>query len=57
MRELPNRILFENNDVNVEMLANYFGILGQENLFVNHLETDIGNGLIFMTGGYSFSLI
>ena len=39
------------------MLANYFGILRQEKHFDNHLETDIGSGLIFVTGGYSFSLI
>ena len=56
VHELPKSIAIEKKDINVELLANYFGVLGQENLFIDHFKTDIGNGLIFMTG-YSFSLI
>ena len=57
MSELPDCIAIENNNVNIEMLANYYGCLGQNKIFVDHSQTDIGNGLIFTTGGYSFSLI
>ena len=58
MNELPHSIEIESNNVEIEMLTEYFGVLGQNELFENHKTTcDIGNGLIFTTGGFSFSLI
>ena len=57
MNELPRNILIENSNIEIEMLSEYFGCLGQSDLFGNHKTCDIGNGLIFTTGGYSFSLI
>ena len=32
MHELPNYITIENKNVDVEMLANYYGVLGQKNI-------------------------
>ena len=46
MHELPNSITIENNNVNVEMLSNYYGILSQNNIFENHRQlspAEIGN--------------
>ena len=58
MSELPNYVLIEDNNVEIEMLSSYSGLLGKNYLFTEHLSySDIGNGLIFTTGGYSFSLI
>ena len=57
MNELPNCIAIENRNVDIEMLANYCGLLGENSIFKGHLNRDIGNGLIFTTAGYSFSLI
>ena len=55
--ELPKSISIENKNIDVELLANYNGYLGQVKIFENHSTTDIGNGIIFTTGGYSFSII
>ena len=55
--ELPKSISIENKTIDVELLANYNGYLGQVKIFENHSTTDIGNGIIFTTGGYSFSII
>ena len=58
MNELPHSIVIENNSIEIEMVTEYFGFLGQSDLFEDHKTTcDIGNGLIFTTGGFSFSLI
>ena len=58
MNELPHNISIENNNIDIEILANYFGYLGRDNLFEDHVTCyDTGNGLIFTTGGFSFSLI
>ena len=57
MRELSHNILIENNNIDIEMLTSYFGLLGKDNLFKDHASCDIDNGLIFTTGGFSFSLI
>ena len=57
MSELPKCIAIENLNIDIEILANYSGLLRQFNIFVDHLNTDVGNGVIFTTGGYSFSLI
>ena len=57
INELPQIIQIENTNIDIEMLANYFGLFGRNKIFENHLTTDIGNGLIFTTGSYSFSLV
>ena len=58
INELPSKIKIENYDIDIEMLHEYLGVLGQCDLFESHKTTsDTGNGLIFTTNGYSFSLI
>ena len=57
MNELPNNVAVENNNIKIEMLENYNGLLGCNYLFPEHSHCDIGNGLIFTRAGYSFSLI
>ena len=54
MHELPHNILIENNNIDIETLTSYFGLLGKDNLFEDHESCDVGNGLIFTTGGFSF---
>ena len=56
MNELPNNVAVESNNIKIEMLENYNGLLGCNYLFPEHSHCDIGNGLIFTTAGYSFSL-
>ena len=46
-----------NCSVKVEFLDNQFGLLGYGNLFDGHTSCDTGNGLIFTTCGFCFSLI
>ena len=58
--ELPLVFAIENQQFDIEMLMNSFGLLNQHDIFEDrkHMNSaDIGNGLIFMTGGYSISLI
>ena len=56
--ELPHHIMIEDNSIEIEMLTECFGCLGQSDLFENHkINCDFSNGLIFTTGGFSFSLI
>ena len=57
MNELPQNIMIENHNIEIEMLSEHFGLLGQNELFKDHKFCDTGNGLIFTTGGFSFSLI
>ena len=58
MSELPHNIMIENNVIEVDMLENYFGLLGKDNIFENNASVrETGNGLIFMTGGFTISLI
>ena len=57
MNELPLNIMIENCNIAVEFLGNQFGLLGNNNLFEGHASCDTGNGLIFTTGGFSFSII
>ena len=58
MYELPQNIMIENNNIEIEMLSEHFGLLGQKNIFQDHNSIcDTGNGLIFTTSGFSFSLI
>ena len=58
MSELPRNILIENTVIEIDMLDNHFGLLGKDNIFEeNTLTRDTGNGLIFMTGGFTISLI
>ena len=57
MCELP-RNMIENAVIEVDMLGNYFGLLGKDNIFENNASVpETGNGLIFMTGGFTISLI
>ena len=58
--ELPQQVLIGNVIVDIEMLGNFYGILGQKDYFKNHNvfnSSNVGNGLIFTTGGYSSSII
>ena len=58
MSELPHNILIENMYIEIDMLDNHFGLLGKNNIFEETaLTRDTGNGLIFMTGGFTISLI
>ena len=57
LNELPQSIAIENTNIDIKLLANYFGFFRQTKILENHMTTDIGNGLIFTTDGYSFSLI
>ena len=58
MCELPHNIMIENAVMEVDMLSNYFGLLGKDNIFENNASVrETGNGLIFMTGGFMISLI
>ena len=58
MNELPQQILIENYVVEIEMLESIVGLLGADNIFEIHGSiNDTGNGLIFMAGGYTISLI
>ena len=58
MSELPHNILIENMFIEIDMLDNHFGLLGKNNIFEETaLTRDTGNGLIFMTGGFTISLI
>ena len=58
MCELPRNIMIENAVMEVDMLGNYFGLLGKDNIFENNASVrETGNGLIFMTGGFMISLI
>ena len=55
--ELPHHIMIEDNSIEIKMLTECFGHLGQRDLFENHKINCDSNGLIFTTGGFSFSLI
>ena len=58
MSELPHNMFIENYKIEVEMLQHFVELFKQENIFEGHDSiTDTGNGLIFMTGGYTLSLI
>ena len=58
MCELPRNIMIENTVIEVDMLGNYFGLLVKDNIFENNASVrETGNGLIFMTGGFTISLI
>ena len=57
LNELPRNLTIENCSVTVEFLDNQFGLLGYGNLFDGHTSCDTGNGLIFTTCGFCFSLI
>ena len=57
LNELPRNLAIENCSVTVEFLDNQFGLLGYDNLFDGHTSCDTGNGLIFTTCGFCFSLI
>ena len=57
LNELPQSIAIENTNIDIKLLANYFGFFRQTKIFENHMTTDIGKWLIFTTDGYSFSLI
>ena len=58
MCELPRNIMIENAVMEVDMLGNYFGLLGKDNIFENNASIrETGNGLIFTTGGFTISLI
>ena len=55
---LTNKVSIEDKNVEIKMLSSYSRLLGWNYLFKEHLSYyDIGNWLIFTTGGYSFSLI
>ena len=50
--------MIENSNMETESLDSIFGLLRKNNLFGDHNKiNDIGNGVISMTGGYTFSLI
>ena len=58
MCELPHNIMIENIVIEVDMLDNYFVLLGKDNIFENNASVrETGNGLIFMTGRFTISLI
>ena len=58
MNELPTDVEIEKHMLKIEMLDNSVGPLGQNSIFSEHVSMfDIGNGLIFTTDGYCFSLI
>ena len=58
MCELPRNIMIENTATEIDMLDNYFGLLGKDNILENNASVhETGNGLIFMTGGFTISLI
>ena len=61
MHELPRNTTIESQDVTIELLENFYGVLSQKDIFEFHTcvrpNRDIGNGIIFMTAGYSFSII
>ena len=58
MNELPTDVEIEKHMLKIEMLDNSVGLLGQNSIFSEHVSMfDIGNGLIFTTDGYCFSLI
>ena len=58
MNELPHNVMNENSNIEIKSLDSFFGLLRKNNLFGDHNKiNDIGNGVIFMTGGYTFSLI
>ena len=58
MSELPQRVLIENQNIEIEKLDHYYGLLGGKNIFENHpLVNDNGNGLLLMTGGFTIALI
>ena len=56
IEELPDVVFIDGRAVNLELLSNVNQLLGASYLFENH-KNDIGNGLIFTTSGFSFSLI
>ena len=58
--ELPNNIVSESQNIIIELLGTFYGILSQNDIFAFHKRVapaDVGNGLIFMTDGYTFSII
>ena len=58
--QLPEIICIANHDIDIELLQTYSGLLGHNILFAHYetlLSVERGHGLIFTTGGYSFSLI
>ena len=57
IEELPETVLINGHVIKVEMLSNINSLLGANNLFDNHEDVLPGNGLIFTTHGYCFSLI
>lgn len=58
MDKLPFSVLIEGNNVEIEKVSSFYGLMVQSNIFVNHdTTTDIGNNLIFMANEISFSLI
>ena len=60
LHELPLDVVIKSQNINIELLKIFYGILSQNDIFVFHKlanPRDIGNGLIFMTAGSSFSMI
>ena len=60
LHELPLDVVIESQNINIELLKIFYGFLSQNDIFEFHKlanPRDIGNGLIFMTAGYSFSII
>ena len=57
--ELPATVRIDDHVIKVEVLANINRLLGASNMFEKHKNVlpGIGNGLIFTTHGYRFSLI
>ena len=58
LHELP--VITESQNINIELLEIFYGILSQNDIFEFHKRAnprDIGNGLVFMTAGYSDSII
>ena len=58
MDELPCNVFIENRSIEIEKLGYYYRLLRMNNISEEHVTTcNTGNGIIFMTCGFTISLI